>query len=227
MDVYIQTAVGNNVTVFEAGQPVSGSSLRAFFEGGAGLTQIDDFRATLSGSFSNNSRLDYTAQLREGDDRFDAKVLVSGFDALSGSEVRLRADGGQGRDLLALSDGAVGGVATVDGLFEGVLRGGPANDTLSIDWLGLNGSGTFRARENGGLQSDAVFLGLLTDASSNNPLDLAVQGQKGLDTVYVAVFDLGAGGFAPLGSALADGGLDTDTCLVTGDASDARVNCEK
>jgi hypothetical protein len=225
-DVDLLLGSGNNVATVEAAGAVSASSFRANVEGNKYPTQIDKLRVVVSGSFSNNARFDYAGYLLDGDDRFAASVPVDTFQALTGAEVRLRADGGIGRDLLSLDGGAAAGPATVNGLFQAVLRGGPANDAVSIDWVGLTGTGTFRARGNGGLQRDAVMLGLVTDAGSANRLDLALQGSRGGDTIFAGIFDLGGAGFGPLGNALADGGPDTDTCLVTGSGAE-RINCEK
>jgi hypothetical protein len=207
---------------------VASSTLRTLIEGSAVFTQFDDYRASVSGSFSNNARFDYYCNLREGQDRFHAELPADSFASLTGAEVRIRCDGGPGLDLMSISDGGVAGPATVNGLVHGILRGGASLDTLSLDYLGVVGTGTVRARLSGGLQSDVVLLGLLAGGGSSNDLDVAVQGGRGNDTVFASVFDLGSASFGPLGGALADGGLDNgDACVVPGGTAAVRINCEK
>jgi hypothetical protein len=228
VDVETSLGPGDNRVVFDSAGAVSASNLRLEVEGGDNaLYTRDNVSTSFASTLDNASRVYVNANLRDGDDIFKGTFPVNTFQSLNGSETRVRVSGNGGNDFLSVSDGAQAGPATVDGLVEAVLRGGPGNDLLDVNWTGLTGSGTLRVREHGGISVDRVFLGVLTDSASTNNLDLVVQGGRASDTVYAAVFDPGGNAsYSPAGSAILDGGIDNDICIPFGDGPIESINCE-
>jgi len=227
VDVEASLGLGDNRVLVDSAGSVSNSDLRFYLEGGDNTLYTHDYvNTSFASSLTNSSRVQIFASLRDGEDLFNA-AFPTGFAALTGSEARLRASGHTGNDFLSVSDGVQVGAATVNGLLEAVLRGGPGNDALDVNWNGLTGSGTLRTREHGGVFVDKVFLSVLTGSSSSNNLDLLVQGGRANDTVFSAVFDPGgSASYSPAGSTILDGGLENDICILFGDGTNESVNCE-
>ncbi|MBI3932816.1 MAG: hypothetical protein HY317_05315 [Acidobacteria bacterium] len=220
--------LGLNVMNLEIGGALAGTTtLRSNVEGGDVAASFDDASVTLGGAVGGSARVLTGWNLRTGADRIEATFDQTGFGVAAGGEVRLRASGGVGDDDLVVHGTTSGGPSTVDGLVEVVLRGGPGVDTVNFDWYGMTGTGTCRLRAHGGVQPDAVLSAFLADASSANVLDFAVQGGRGDDLVYSAVFDpSGALSYAAGGSALLDGASERDVCVAFGDGVHETVNCE-
>ena len=228
VDVDVALGTGNNVASLVADKPFSGSTFRTDLEGGDMDINTDAVSSRLAATFDNASRVVYNAYLRNGADTYDGAFDVSALKVLNGSDARFRVDGGPGNDALTVSDGGTAGAAQNDGVVEAFLRGGPGQDVVTLDWYGMTGTGTFRYRGHGGINADSVLSSFLTDAASQNNVDFAVQGGRGPDVVYSALFDAsGTASYDPAGSTWLDGGFESDRCIAFGNGAIESLNCEQ
>jgi hypothetical protein len=228
VDVDVELGQGNNKATFTASTALDNSTARGHISGSDIPTEGDIVASRFGATLTNNSRLTYGANLKQGDDQYDGVVDVSSLQLLNGSEARILVAGGFGNDFVTVSDGGGSGAAVDNGALDVSLRGGQGNDSLAFDLNGLTGSGTLRVREQGGIYNDSVLCSVATDNASTNSLDIVTQGGKGADIVYTFIYDAGGNAtYGPGSGVWIDGGGDIDrNCIAFGNGSMELVNCE-
>jgi len=238
-DVLVDLGPGfNSFSWDDNGGTLTNSNLAVEVQGSDVTTETDLVTTRFAGSLESNSRADFNVRLNSGDDQFIGTFDVStyGVDKLgaSGSEARYYVNGGPGFDRLQVSDAGTPGAAVDNGLIDIRLEGYLQPDTLTLDWHGLTGSGTYRFRATGGDASDVVVASLATDPASTNVIDALVstdsEGDISFfgDTAYLGVVDRGGSASpGPAGAVIVDGGLDgTDYCAYFGTLPHLAFNCE-
>lgn len=225
--------------ISDNGGVMTNSTLKAYVVGDDTSTYIDNSVTSFSGQVDSNSRVLYDAYLDAGNDRFTGHFDLAKFKidpTGSGSEVYFNVEGGIGGDLLAVTDDATVGAATINGLLQIRLDGGPQPDNLNLALRGLTGSGKLRFWGDGeNAARDQIYVTLVTDIASTNDLDIYAGGgpEDDLGGVYgdlisFSVTNNGAATFGPGGVVILDGGLEAiDKCVWTGvNAPHLAMNCE-
>jgi hypothetical protein len=226
LDVDVALGAGTNTLTIEGGLGRSDRSrVTIDVEGGDAARSVDTVVSGFgrAGVFGTTGRLAVRAALRAGNDRFTAEEPRLG----TSSDYRTSVAGGPGNDVLR-SGRLDPNPSANDGFIEHVLHGGPGADVLAVDGH-TEGAGTYRVRLDGGEQADAVLGSVHAEdvGFGLNRLDVLVRGGRGPDVVYQAVFEPGAAVYAPLGTALMDGGPDAeDDCVFFGNGQGQRFGCE-
>jgi hypothetical protein len=238
VDVDIKGGIAYN----DGGGLVSNSTVNVRMNAADDYYSGDVISATFSGQVEDGSRVYLKADLLRGQDKFWGNFDVSRFSidaaGTGGSEVSLLAKGGNGADVLKisdLSDQGITGVAAVNGLLSIDLEGGNQPDALGLVWHGLTGTGEFRYRAAGENAYDQLNATFATDPTSANLLSFLLLGNTErdfspavFDTITANVTDNGTASYGALGEVILDGGLQgDDTCNFTGNAPHVALMCEK
>lgn len=231
----------NTLVTNDQGGLLSGSSLKVHVEGDDTFTYDavgDKVSALFSGRVDSHSRVYYSANLNNGNDRWTGAFDLRSFDidpaGPAGSEVYFDVKGAGGGDVLKVTDNDTLGPATVNGLLSFFLDGGQQGDTLGVQWNGITGVGKLRVWADGGMAWDQATVTVGAGNASRNDIDIYASGgpENDLgsphgDYVTMAVQNSGAASCGPGGKLILDGGLDgIDTCHFTGNAPHLALNCE-
>lgn len=231
----------NHLLTTDGGGVLSSSTLKVHVEGSAGSSQTapdDTVVAQFSGRIDGRSRLDYSANLNSGNDRWTGAFDLRTFDidptAAAGSEAYLDLKGNGGADTLKVTSNSTFGPATINGLLSILIDGSSQGDVLALDWGGITGTGKLRFWADGGMAWDRANVSITATNSSRNDLDIYASGgpendigSPHGDSVTFDITNSGQAKFGAGGKAVLDGGLDgVDTCRFTGNAPRLAINCE-
>jgi hypothetical protein len=226
---------GANAFTLTQGAAMTEGQVTVDIEGGAGIDTVTLYPTAIV----SKGRMHVSAFLGEGNDRFVTSLDLALFDLASDGNLFLSADGSAGNDFFAVTRNATtpSNTRIADTAnFDVRLRGGPGQDTMTID-LGAGGIDEFtgaaiRLRADGGAGTDTMTFALDSDDAGApfgpGQYDVAVTGGAANDVLNVTHSAVGAVTYLQ-GAMILDGGAGTaDTCTVGGTSSASLhlLNCE-